>query len=200
MKSWKTIQRPERNRLLLAFLLLLLICNPFSLRWAGKLFNGPAPAAPFPEPPVCEAGVSASACSPEPAAAGVLYANADYGFEFALPESWRNFTVVSAEWEGYHQGEAGQLPAARGPLISLRHPEWTKEDPRQDIPLMVFTLNQWDEIERDILHVGAAPIRPSELGRGSRYVFALPARYNYAFLAGYEEVETILAGRPLRAF
>ena len=28
-------------------------------------------------------------------------------------------------------------------------------------------------------------------------MFALPARYNFSFPAGYEEVEEILAGKPL---
>ena len=39
---------------------------------------------------------------------------------------------------------------------------------------------------------------PKELGRNSKYVFALPARYNFAFPTGFEEVEDILAGNPLQ--
>ena len=39
---------------------------------------------------------------------------------------------------------------------------------------------------------------PSELGRNNRYVFALPARYNYTFPPGYKEVEKILANHPLQ--
>jgi hypothetical protein len=35
------------------------------------------------------------------------------------------------------------------------------------------------------------------LGVNEKYVFALPARYNYAFPAGYEEVENIIASQPL---
>jgi hypothetical protein len=45
--------------------------------------------------------------------------------------------------------------------------------------------------------VSAAPIPPSELGRNSSYVFALPARYNFAFLPGYEAVDKLLQGKPL---
>jgi hypothetical protein len=58
---------------------------------------------------------------------------------------------------------------------------------------MVFTLEQWDLVQAEKLGVGAAPIPPTELGRNSTYVFALPARYNFAFLTGFEEVEQILA-------
>jgi len=44
----------------------------------------------------------------------------------------------------------------------------------------------------------AAPVGPKELGSNSKYVFALPARYNYEFLEGYEEVEAILESNPLK--
>jgi len=43
----------------------------------------------------------------------------------------------------------------------------------------------------------AAPMGPKELARNTKCVFALPARYNYAFPAGYEEVEEILENNPL---
>ena len=65
---------------------------------------------------------------------------------------------------------------------------------------MVFTITQWDRMQAGEWHVGAAPILPLELGRNSRYVFALPARYNYAFLQGWEEVEQILRENPLMTF
>ena len=65
---------------------------------------------------------------------------------------------------------------------------------------MVFTIPQWDRMQAGEWHVGAAPISPLELGRNSRYVFALPARYNYAFLEGWEEVEQILQENPLKTF
>lgn len=62
---------------------------------------------------------------------------------------------------------------------------------------MVFTIGQWDSLIRQEYSVGAAPIPPSELGRNTQFVFALPARYNYAFPPGYQEVEQILQGKPL---
>jgi len=162
------------------------------LSWRSQCLpaSSPAPASDTSSAPE-------QTSAPESPAAGEVYINNQYGFQFVLPESWKGYTVVQSEWEGYHQGESGQLPAARGPLLSLRHPLWTAAEPRQDIPIMVFTLSQWNEIENEILHIGAAPIGPSELGRNDRYVFALPARYNFAFPAGYEEVEQILAGNPL---
>ena len=62
---------------------------------------------------------------------------------------------------------------------------------------MVFTIGQWDSLIREEYAVSPAPIPPSELGRNSQFVFALPARYNYAFPTGYQEVEQILQDNPL---
>ena len=121
-----------------------------------------------------------------------LYTNTEYGFTFYLPESWRGLTIVSRQWEG-QMLDTEQGTTVTGPEILIRHPLWTESDPRQDIPIMVFTLGQWDLVQAEKLGVGAAPIPPTELGRNSKYVFALPARYNFAFLTGFEEVEQILA-------
>jgi hypothetical protein len=127
----------------------------------------------------------------------VVYTNEQYGFEFTLPASWKGYSIVEGKWEGLPIG--GETPVESGPMISIRHPLWTQGAPRQDIPIMVFTTAQWDALQKEEFHIGAAPVGPSELGRNSKYVFALPARYNFAFPEGYEEVEQILKGKPLRA-
>ncbi|HYE11610.1 MAG TPA: hypothetical protein VEF53_15710 [Patescibacteria group bacterium] len=128
----------------------------------------------------------------------IVYQNTEYGFNFSLPESWKDYSIIYEKWEGISQEDqqAGKTVEA-GPIISIRHPQWTTQNQRQDIPIMVFTLNQWNSLQKEEFHIGAAPIGPSELGRNSKYVFALPARYNYAFPIGYEEVEDILKSNPL---
>ncbi len=131
-------------------------------------------------------------------AGSVVYANTQYGFTFALPESWKGYKIVTLEWIGFPTDINGEGAGVIGPELSIRHPLWTEAEPRQDIPIMIFTIEQWDQIQQTKLTVGAAPIPPSELGRNSTYVFALPARYNYAFPTGYQEVENILAGHPLK--
>ncbi len=129
----------------------------------------------------------------------VVYKNARYGFGFSLPEGWEGYTIVTGEWEGLYLGDLADGSAAEtGPVINIRHPQWTAENPRQDIPVMIFTLAQWDGLKRGEFHIGAAPVGPRELGRNGNYVLALPARYNYAFPAGYEEVERILESNPLK--
>jgi len=129
----------------------------------------------------------------------VVYENDEYGFRFTLPAGWKGYTIVQDTWEGLSLEESSEGEVTEsGPIVSIRHPKWTAEQPRQDIPIMVFTLDQWEALEQGKFHIGAAPVGPRELGRNSRYLFALPARYNYAFPTGHEEVEDILNGNPLK--
>ena len=132
------------------------------------------------------------------ATSSIVYQNTQYGFSFSLPESWKGYSIVTGSWQGFaNTGPKGDTTVARGPLLSIRNPAWTAAKPYQDIPLMVFTLPQWDSLLRNEFAVSAAPIPPSLLGFNAAYVFALPPRYNYAFPAGYEEVTKILADKPL---
>ncbi|MED4228781.1 hypothetical protein [Neobacillus cucumis] len=130
------------------------------------------------------------------ASKSIVYKNTKYGFSFKLPASWRGYSIIISQWEGT-ANETSSTVNETGPIISIRDPKWTEETPRQDIPIMVFTLNQWNSLKQGVFHIGAAPVDPTELGLNNYYVFALPARYNYAFLPGYEDVEKILAGNPL---
>ena len=138
-------------------------------------------------------------------ATSVEYRNTQYGFTFSLPADWKGYSIVTEKWQGFpiNTGSASSSTtsaAVYGPELLIRNPLWTAKSPRQDIPIMVFTTAQWDLVQQMELSVGAAPIAPSELGHNATYVFALPARYNYAFPPGYQEVETILAGKPLQTF
>lgn len=126
----------------------------------------------------------------------VVYTNKQYGFEFTLPSDWKGYTIVIDKWDGMPTGDSTRKES--GPLINIRNPLWTKENPYQDIPIMVFTIDQWNALQDDEFHIGAAPIGPNELGRNSKYVFAIPARYNFAFPSGYQDVEKILEGTPLK--
>lgn len=128
------------------------------------------------------------------------YKNEQYGFSISLPDSWKGFTTVDDKWIGNSTGDQGEQKFTEGPLISVRHPLWTAAIPRQDIPVMIFTASQWQDLLADKFHIGAAPIGPSELGRNARFVFALPARYNYAFPVGFEEVDQIIQNKNFKAF
>jgi hypothetical protein len=127
----------------------------------------------------------------------IIYKNDQYGFSFTLPTSWRGYSIIKENWEGNMiDGKVAQI---FGPKISIRHPLWKTDAPRQDIPIMIFTPAQWDLIQKEKLSLGAAPIGPSELGRNSHYIFALPARYNFAYIAGFEEVQKIIDDKSFLA-
>lgn len=130
----------------------------------------------------------------------IVYTNKQYGFQFSLPESWQGYSIVKSNWEGNVMDEksTSEKSLETGPILSIRDPRWTTQTPRQDIPIMVFTISQWDSLLREEFFIGAAAIEPSELGQNDKYVFAIPARYNYAFPPGYEEVDKILQSHPLK--
>lgn len=169
------------------FLLLLVFLLP-------ALLDG---CAQFPETYSHEMPTSLSTEQPEYL---VEYRDTELGFSFSLPASWEGFSIQESNWDGLKSGDLGDEVVEQGPLISIVHPKSTAQQPRQEIPLMVFTIEQWERMQRGEWHIGAAPIGPLELGRNSRYVLALPARYNYAFLEGWEEVEQILQSHPLVTF
>ncbi|CAM5223002.1 hypothetical protein UACE39S_06359 [Ureibacillus acetophenoni] len=127
----------------------------------------------------------------------IIYENTEYGFTFSLPKSWLGYKVVTDQWEGRDINQQ-ETVVESGPILTIRHPKWTEENPRQDIPIMVFTHEQWSSLQKEKFVIGAAPILPSLLGQNDNYVFALPARYNFAFPEGYEEVEDILETNPLQ--
>jgi len=131
---------------------------------------------------------------------GLEYKNMEYGFTVSLPESWKGYSIVSLGWKGYAVGAGGNTPAEQGPQIMIRHPQWTAAVPRQDIPIMVFTIAQWNSLQQEKFYISAAPFGPSKLDENSKYIFALPPRYNYAFPEGYQEVDEIMLGKPLHAF
>lgn len=129
------------------------------------------------------------------------YKNTDFGFSIMLPEDWRGYTVTLDTWTGNAiNDQLGEVAYTTGTVVSIHNPKWTAEKPYQDIPIMVFTPKQWSDLVSEKFHIGAAPIGPSVLGQNAKYVFALPARYNFAFPPGYEEVEQILEARSFKAF
>lgn len=136
------------------------------------------------------------------ASSTISYVNNEYGFSVTLPADWQGYSIVTSTWNGVGDEAcpAGGCPPVTGPIISIRNPLWTSSTPTQDIPIMVFTLGEWSAVSSGTMPVSAAPIPPSELGQNAQYVFALPARYNYAYPQGWQEVQTIMQGEPLRAF
>ena len=128
----------------------------------------------------------------------VVYSNADYGFTFSLPNDWKGYSIVENTWEGNSLKD--NISNETGPKIIIRNPNWTSALPYEDIPIMIFTLKQWNSYIAEDFSVGAAPIPASELSRNNAYVFALPARWNFDYSLGFEEADNILKSNPIKAF
>jgi hypothetical protein len=126
----------------------------------------------------------------------VVYRNEQYGFCFDLPSQWSGYKVVEQKW---NSAATSVGAAASGPKLLIRSPRWTETNPREDIPILVFTSAQWKLVEREKLVVSAAPVPPQKLGQNKRYVFALPPRWNFDDLPGVDEANQVVEGKPLHA-
>jgi hypothetical protein len=127
----------------------------------------------------------------------LVYRNAQYGFCFLLPADWKGYTIVADTWSGTvldtEQKEGG-------PQLLIRNPKWTKGDPYQDIPIMIFTPSQWKFVAADKMAVRAAPIGPAEMGQNKSYVFALPPRWiGFYDAKGLDEVRTLMNQNPFQS-
>mgnify|MGYP000098868298 CR=1 FL=1 len=128
----------------------------------------------------------------------VVYKNADYGFTFSLPVTWKGYSIVKSEWQGFPLKET--VAVTSGPKLVIRNPNWTEAAHYEDLPILVFTISQWNAYLAEDFSVSAAPIPASELGRNNTYVFALPPRWDFDLSLGYEEAQNIFKAAPLHPF
>lgn len=116
-----------------------------------------------------------------PSSHTLVYKNTPLGFTLTLRESWRGYTESTEKVEyGY--------------LVTLMHPLSTPENPRMNIPIYVYPIEQWEAWQKNDFegYQTAAPFGPTERGRNTKYVFTTAPRYNYSFMTGWEEVEEII--------
>jgi hypothetical protein len=135
----------------------------------------------------------------------VTYSNTAYGFSVGLPSEWEGYAIVKKEWNGQVFKNGQDAARDNGPIISINAP--VSANIAQDIPVMVFTHLQWNLImagnsstSTTFMSVGAAPVPPMKLGENSKYVLAIPARYNYAFPQGYEKTDQIVQDKSAWSF
>src|SRR5512135_1880815 len=137
-------------------------------------------------------------CVADETSAGVTYRNEQYGLLVSLPDDWRGFSVLT-ETKSITDVNSG---ATVGSFVELklRNPKWTSANPYEDLPIMVFTPDQWAHVANGEWNVSAAPFPPSELTRNSKFVFGLPPRYNYDFAQGWEQVQQLVDNHAVQAF
>lgn len=127
----------------------------------------------------------------------ITYKNTDYGFNFTLPLSWQGYSIIKEEWQG---NMLTDKTAQSGPKIIIRNPKWTTSAPYEDLPILVFTISQWNSYQAEDFAVSAAPIMASELGRNNLYVFALPPRWDFDYSLNFVEAQNIIASNPIHPF
>lgn len=138
--------------------------------------------------PASATGLSVSsalkAASPAKTAVTV-YKNGQYGFQFDFSSYWKKgYRMLSGSWKSDH----GQT----GPLLTFRNANWTAGSPTTDIPLEIFTVAQWDQMQNLKFHVGGSQSYPLEVGRNAVYVFALDSRWSMYGKADFSSVRQML--------
>jgi hypothetical protein len=171
----------NNNKILITLVVILLIGVGFYLFYP-KSENAPAVTNPNPTP----------VPSPSP-----VYTNPQYGFAFSLPNDWEGYSIVQKTWNGT---PSNATAPTTGPEILIRNPNWTSAVHYEDIPILIFTIAQWNSYTAGNFMISAAPFPATEMARNNQYVFALPPRWDYDYSKGYQEADAIVKMNPIHTF
>jgi hypothetical protein len=129
-----------------------------------------------------------------PAGLPISYHNAHYDFTFFLPCDWHGYSTLTNQWNGetYLPDKDKDIMLAHGPIIVLRNPLWKTNDLYQDVPIYVFTRQQWDDIHLGKYDAAGAGGIIFELWHNNKYVFGIHSHYNWGELKGWRETENIV--------
>lgn len=111
----------------------------------------------------------------------VCYHNWQNGLTFYLPASWRGYSVsiMQLEDQKYSPAQDERITVSYTPMITLQNPTSCESSPYQDIPILVFTRAQWDDLNHaDLWPSYFAGGVMDELWHNQKYVFAMSSRYN----------------------
>lgn len=119
------------------------------------------------------------------ASVSAVYKSAQYGLQIKFSPYWSGYTLISGSW----QSKTGQ----KGPLLTFRNMKWTSSAPTTDIPLEIFTAQQWDQMQDLKFHVGGSESYPLEFKRNAKYVFAIDSRWAMSAQNDYSNVRAMLS-------
>jgi hypothetical protein len=125
----------------------------------------------------------------------IRYHNAQYNFTFYLPTDWKNYSVLTQQWDGetYLLKEDKDVVLAHGPIIVLRNPQWKTNNLCQDIPIYVFTRQQWNDMNLGKYDAEGAGGVLYELWHDNKYVFCIHSRYDADdSVNGWKEAQDIV--------
>jgi len=134
---------------------------------------------------------------PDITVSSVVYKNTDYGFNFSLPDNWQGYSIIKNTWTG---NILTNTAPQSGQKIIIRNPKWTEASHYEDLPILIFTIAQWNSYLKEDFSVGAAPIQATEMARNNAYVFALPPRWDFDYGIDFKEAQDIMRGNPIQAF
>jgi hypothetical protein len=100
--------------------------------------------------------------------------------------------VLTEQWEGetYLREKDTDVVLARGSIIVLRNPQWETNNLYQDIPIYIFTRQQWDDIYPGKYDAAGAGGVIYELWHNDKYVFGIHSRFNTDdSVNGWKEVQ-----------
>jgi hypothetical protein len=128
----------------------------------------------------------------------IRYHNAQYDLTFYLPADWKNYSVLTQQWDGekYLPEKDISVVLTRGSIIVLRNPQWKTNDLYQDIPIYIFTRRQWDDTnlgKYDAEHVGGVIY---ELWHNDKFVFCIRSRSVNSWKEGEDIVNQNCAAHP----
>jgi hypothetical protein len=122
--------------------------------------------------------IGCSTTQHHPADLPVRYHNAKYDLTFYLPTSWRDYSVLGEQWDGetYLPDKDKDVVLTHGPIIVLRNPLWKTDDQYQDIPIYIFTRQQWTDDKTGNFSAEGAGGVLYELWHNDKYVFGMHSR------------------------
>ncbi|HEY3760347.1 MAG TPA: hypothetical protein VGN23_01175 [Verrucomicrobiae bacterium] len=124
-----------------------------------------------------------SGCSTHrPSVLPVAYHNSRYNLTFYLPADWHGYLVQTRQWNGitYAQATDRDEVVTHGQMIDiLRGAQGKTGKPYQDIPIFIFTRQQWDDMHHgkfvDDQYAGGVIY---EMWHNDDYVFGISSRFN----------------------
>lgn len=122
----------------------------------------------------------------------IVYNNTEYHFKFYLPSSWKGYTIINSSWAA--------SKAITGPIIYIRNPAWTQSNPYEDLPIMIFTTDQWNSLKNGNFNVSGASMDPKKLGSNQNYVFATPPRWFFDMKTEANSAIQFMNSDPLCAY
>jgi hypothetical protein len=123
----------------------------------------------------------------------IEYLNEEFNFGIYLPKEWEGLQASTSKETGDKDlDELFSKIDNEFIVMNIRHPNWTKEEPYQDISFAIFRTEQWNENVSDAVE-GDFDLLPLNIpGGGYEYVLrSNPMAYNSS-LKGYSEVVEII--------